>query len=272
MAISYSETQCFKTCRKMHDWQYKRGLRPIDKAEALFFGTAIHSALELIYRDFPLDVALAALDELDDVNRAKARAMITRYHERYFVDEDAPAVVDVEKWLKCSFGPHEYIGRADAIIEREDGLWIVEHKTAASVDDGYMQRVKIDTQSMLYVIAAQIEYGRPVAGVIYDVLVKPAIRLKKTEAIEDFEARCLEDVGAEDFVRVEMRFDEDDLTEAECEFIVCCQDMAGCDIPYKNTGACNAIGRQCPFLCLCCEKDECARAKLIEERFTQKEK
>lgn len=277
MAISYSETQCFKTCQKMHEWQYIKGIRPKEKAEALLFGTAIHSALEMLYKDMPLGAALSALDELDDVNRAKARALITRYHEKYMtmpVD-----VVAVEQWVKHLFGGdyycgnEEFIGRIDAIIDEDGRRWIVEHKTATSVDDAYLARIQIDTQSMLYILAAREEFGE-IEGVIYDILIKPAIRLKKAESIEEFEERCLADVDGENFIRVHQRFTEDDLSDARLEFRLICADIDARKrglFPYKNTGACNAIGRTCPYLCLCCEKSEDKLKQLIEERFTIKE-
>lgn len=272
MAISYSETQCFKTCRKMHEWQYIKGIRPKDKAEALFFGSAIHSALEMLYKDMPLEAALSALDELDDVNRAKGRALIKKYHEKYMtmpVD-----VVAVENWVRHQFGNQEFVGRIDAIIEQDGRRWIVEHKTATSVDDAYMERVKIDTQSMLYVLAAEEEFG-DIEGVIYDILIKPAIRLKKSESVEEFEARCMADVDGENFVRVLQRFSPKDLSEAIADFIVCSCEINGCKqgtlTAYRNTGACNAIGRACPYLCLCCEKKPDKLADLIAAKFTVKE-
>lgn len=277
MAISYSETQAFKTCQKMHEWQYTKGIRPKEKAEALFFGSAIHSALEMLYKDMPLGAALSALDELDDVNRAKARALITRYHEKYMtmpVD-----VVAVEQWVKHTFGEdsifgkQEFIGRVDAIIEQDGRRWIVEHKTATSVDEAYLERVQIDTQSMLYILAAREEFGE-IEGVIYDILIKPAIRLKKAESIEEFEERCLADVDGENFVRVQQRFTEYDLEDARLEFRLLCIDIDARKkgmMAYRNTGACNAIGRTCPYLCLCCEKSEDKLKQLIEERFTVKE-
>lgn len=275
MAISYSETQCFKTCRKMHEWQYIKGIRPKDKAEALFFGSAIHSALEMLYKDMPLDAALSALDELDEVNRAKARALISHYFAQNMAGGWNPEdVLDVEKWVKSSFGGHDFIGRLDAVIRVNGRVWVMEHKTATAVDDDYIERIKIDTQSMLYVLAAREEYGE-VAGVIYDVLIKPSIRQKKSETIEDFEARCMEEVTAENFVRVYHWFSDDDLEEAKQEFMACSQAIKDCEYgmvrPYRNTGACNAIGRACPYLCLCCEKKPDKLADLIAAKFTVKE-
>lgn len=275
MATSYSETQAFKTCQKMHEWQYTKGIRPIEKADALYFGSAIHSALEELYKDMPLDAALSVLDELDDTNRAKARALISHYFAQYMASQWNPdCVLDVEKWVKCSFGGHAYIGRLDAVISIDGKTWIVEHKTATSVDEGYVERVKIDTQSMLYILAAREEYGE-VEGVIYDVLIKPAIRIKKSETLEAFEARCIEDVTAENFVRVLQRFSDEDLEEAKQEFMACCQAIKDCEYgmvkPYRNTGACNAIGRPCPYLCLCCERKPARLAELIEAKFSVKE-
>ncbi len=57
-------------------------------------------------------------------------------------------------------------GKADAIVQRSDGMYLLEHKTAASIDGNYLDKLWTDTQIALYCYYLR-ELGYPIVGVIY---------------------------------------------------------------------------------------------------------
>jgi len=73
----------------------------------------------------------------------------------------------------------EFAGKIDGIVRLEDGrLAVLEHKTTSeslSSDSLLWKRLRIDTQSSLYMLAAR-ELGYDVSTVLYDVVRKPMIR------------------------------------------------------------------------------------------------
>jgi hypothetical protein len=67
--------------------------------------------------------------------------------------------------------------------------YLVEHKTASTVDEEYWQRLLIDQQVTIYMLAARAK-SLDVAGVIYTVCRKPKLRPKslKSKEFEPFMA------------------------------------------------------------------------------------
>jgi hypothetical protein len=76
--------------------------------------------------------------------------------------------------------PVVYQGRIDLIIEKDDGYWIVDHKTAAQFAD--TAHLNMDEQCGSYFWAASVMLGLDIRGVIYSELrkkvPKPARALK----------------------------------------------------------------------------------------------
>lgn len=75
--------------------------------------------------------------------------------------------------------PVHYRGRLDMIVRDQNGrYWIVDHKTAARIDDDYFLKLDMDEQCGSYLWAAQKEaqeYDLPwkeIDGVIYNVMKK----------------------------------------------------------------------------------------------------
>ena len=62
------------------------------------------------------------------------------------------------------------VGRIDLIIERKDGWWIIDHKTAGTLYD--TRGLDVDEQVTAYAYLVWRKYGIVPAGVIYNVLLK----------------------------------------------------------------------------------------------------
>lgn len=81
-------------------------------------------------------------------------------------------------------------GRIDEVIELNGELWLQENKTKSRIDISVLQdTIPENIQVMFYAVAASIKYGRPVRGVIYNVIRKPGQRQRQKESDEDFVKR-----------------------------------------------------------------------------------
>jgi hypothetical protein len=252
LTVSHSELRTFLTCPTKHRFQY--GLQresAAPKADVLTKGGQI-------------DVACAALEgggveETTWPEDPSCRALV-RAWDNYWPND----FVAEEHHVKFRFELQpglELIGEFDAIGTYQGRRVILERKSSSediSPGSAYWQRVELsDAQVSLYLLAAE-RLGLGVTEILYDVLRKPALRLKKGETPVAFEQRCLETI-AED---PEHYFQRKILTRNERERAAHVRDVTGTvrlvqaaaflgeDTP-RNTGSCWAFGRPCEFYPVC---------------------
>ena len=209
--LTYSALNTFRNCPRKYKNRYLDNLRPRERAEALSFGSVIHTAIELWYRspdtESRLPDVLAYIDEafenrVVDSNQMVqwhlATAMIRGYAERYATEEFE--VVEVEKEFVGEIRNPDtgrqsqtfrIAGKVDGIVRCHDGLYLLEHKTASTVDASYLDKLWTDTQIALYCYYLR-ELGYPIVGVIYNVLLKSRLKQGKGETQEEYKARHAE--------------------------------------------------------------------------------
>ena len=162
----------------------------------MLFRSLVHAALERWWSDAQhkapsLDATLAVLDaEPDPFVRARARAMLTVYHEAWHVDAaERFDVIGVELPFECDLvnpatgatsRTFRLAGKLDALCrERTTGrVLIVEHKTSSedlTPGGDYHARLRMDSQVSTYFAGAR-SLGYEPAACLYDVLRKPAMR------------------------------------------------------------------------------------------------
>lgn len=209
--LTYSALNTFRNCPRKYKHRYLDNLRPREKADALSFGGIIHSAIELWYRSVAdgnrLGRVLVFIDEQfplragDDSQKASwhlARAMFTGYAARY--DSEDFEIVEVEKLFNSEIRNPDtgrpsqtfvMAGKVDGIVRRPDGMYLLEHKTASSIDASYLDKLWTDTQIALYSFHLR-QLGYPIVGVIYNVLLKSRLKQKAGESEAEFESRRAE--------------------------------------------------------------------------------
>ncbi|RLS67903.1 MAG: PD-(D/E)XK nuclease family protein [Planctomycetota bacterium] len=209
--LTYSALNTFRNCPRKYKNRYLDNLRPRERAEALSFGSVIHTAIELWYRSQNAESRLQdVLSYIDDAfeNRVVdsnqmvqwhlATAMIRGYAERYATEEFE--VVEVEKEFVGEIRNPDtgrqsqtfrIAGKVDGIVRCHDGLYLLEHKTASTVDASYLDKLWTDTQIALYCYYLR-ELGYPIVGVIYNVLLKSRLKQGKGETQEEYEVRHAE--------------------------------------------------------------------------------
>ena len=87
-------------------------------------------------------------------------------------------------------------GKVDAIVKRPDGMYLLEHKTASTIDASYLDKLWTDTQIALYSHYLR-ELGYPIVGVIYNVLLKSRLQQKAGESEAEYAARRMELAGSD---------------------------------------------------------------------------
>jgi RecB family exonuclease len=209
--LTYSALNTFRNCPRKYKNRYLDQLRPRERPEVLSFGSVVHSAIELWYRSqvgmARLETVLNAIDQAFG-NRAGdsqqlaawhlATAMMRGYAERYETEDFE--IVEVEKEFNGEIRNPEtgrlsqtfrMAGKVDAIVRCHDGLYLLEHKTASTVDANYLDKLWTDTQIALYCYYLR-ELGYPIVGVIYNVLLKSRLKQGKGETQAEYEARKAE--------------------------------------------------------------------------------
>ena len=205
-AIStYSMWSLFKNCRKACEWRYLHELVPLEKDRNLALGTVVHQSLEVWHSTRNLDAVLDTVDRAypnrgQDADQKRewhlATAMMKGYAARYATEEFE--VVALEKTFEgkivnpatgASSRSFILAGKVDGVVRIGDEHYLLEHKTASQVDGDYLERLWTDFQIVLYSRYVEQTLGTPLAGVLYNVLVKARLTQSRGETESEYEAR-----------------------------------------------------------------------------------
>ena len=300
MTTSYSMWSLFRNCRKAAHWRYLKELVPLENDQHLSFGSLIHGCLEVWHQSRDL---AAVLDRVDRacVNRAQdeeqrrvwhlATAMMRGYAARYPTEDFE--VVALEKEFQGEIINPEtgaasrsfvLAGKVDGIVRIGDQHFLLEHKTAATIDASYLERLWTDFQITLYASYVEQALGIRVAGILYNVLVKARLQQSAGETEAEFEARRADLVAKsktgkssakrrmpethdefqarlaakyaepEMFHRELLYLSRDQFTTLRSELWELTQaflDARRRDVWYQNTSFCFQYGKPCPYFALC---------------------
>ena len=208
MTSTYSMWSLFRNCRKACEYRYEIGLVPREKDPNLSFGSLIHECLQTWHGTRDLAAVIDFIDRVcasrrddDSVRRDwhLARAMMTGYAARYPQEEFE--VVALEKTFEgpiinpatgASSRSFVLAGKVDGIVRIGGDHYILEHKTAATIDADYLERLWTDFQIAIYSYYVEQALGIPITGVIYNVLGKARLQQSKGETEEEYQTRRAE--------------------------------------------------------------------------------
>lgn len=214
---THSMLKTFRRCPKQAEYKYVERLKPKTLGKPLKRGTWIHKLLEVKYQAIKDG---AGQKESEEAWRAE-HARLSAKFEKLFDDErdyygDLPEeillVMEAYEWHygQDSWIIHEieflievdlpdgsiYRGKVDLLIEDQFGLWIVDHKSHASLPK--LEYRILDSQSADYVWAA-LKAKIPIQGHIWNYirwkapsipklayLGKPTQRLSKSACDTDY--------------------------------------------------------------------------------------
>jgi hypothetical protein len=205
---TYSFWNAFRNCRKLNEWRYIHELVPIASDPALSFGSLIHRSLEVWHLHRDLEAALDVIDrELPERARDErqrrdwhlATAMMRGYAKRYPTEDFE--VVALEKTFQgpitnpatgAASRTFVLAGRVDGIVRMDGRNYLLENKTAASIDASYLEKLWTDFQIALYSHYVSETLGLPISGVVYNILGKTRLQQGIGETEDEFEARRAE--------------------------------------------------------------------------------
>lgn len=273
---SGSSLSVWRTCRKRYEFEYERKLSLKGYSSALGLGSMVHKFIEGFH--LGVDPLILARQEAgafmekhpDHVTTVqedlkKAIAMFNAWRDYWatvdsysFAQKDLEFIdVEAEWAYPVNMGPDlVHAGKRDGYLKHKKlgKHFLYELKTAAlGGEDNYIHRLKLDHQISANILALK-KAGKPVDGVFYDVIFKPAIRLKKNETADEFVERygqVMRDEPALYFKRVLVDRLPATLEEYERETVVQMSEINGGALRYRNTSACMKFGSLCPFFNLC---------------------
>lgn len=283
-----SAMKTFRNCKREFFWKYLMRLRHRRIEENLVVGSGFHNVVAEWYtskftmqsladreakrmrKQFVEGQEFLDQESYQDCLDATASftGMMMGYAGNYKLDKKKWKVIFAEQQFSIpmtSIRGHKFLfrGMIDLLVEeRETGrVILVEHKTASRITPGYVDRLPIDTQSRSYMYAARV-LGYPVDHVIYNVVRKCQLRLKKDESPNMFHARIAQDYFDRPefyFFRTELKYTEADLEAFEFEVGQVHDELMhvaeiGPENPRSwgiNDAHCNKWGRPCPYLDLC---------------------
>lgn len=206
LVTTYSFWNSYRTCPRACAWRYLDELAPIDRSTNLRFGSLIHRCLEawhhrgdLLEVQELIDGACAAADGDTQAAWHLATAMMQGYAMRY--PAETFTVVALERIFN---GPlvnpitgkssrrFTLAGKVDGLVELNGEIFLLEHKTASTIDGEYLEKLWMDFQILLYAAAMERFGNLRIAGVIYNILVKAKLRQGQGETEEDFRQRAAE--------------------------------------------------------------------------------
>lgn len=182
----------FRRCVRLHHYRYVLGLGE-PSTDTQEFGKVGHSVLETLLRAQMGDVIANAvvmqgipMDLPDAYEAARLSALIDGYRLRW--ESTRWEVLGVEVPFEYELAGHIINGRMDGIVrDLADGrVYVLEHKfTSSDTSPGsaYWERLTLDAQVSIYCDAAAM-LGYDCAGVIYDVIGKPALKPKLATPVE----------------------------------------------------------------------------------------
>lgn len=178
-AIHVTAVKAFLKCRLAWYFSSEKPwglyLEPITHKEALAYGTVIHKCMQVYY-----DLGTPLLETYEKVildydlfadTIELGRKMLAGYTKWAVVHDKGLKTIATETNWHVKVNRYWLEGTYDRLVEKDDGLWVMDFKTTASQATSW---TATDLQATAYVTAARAIYGDDVRGIIFRFLRKKA--------------------------------------------------------------------------------------------------
>jgi len=215
--------------------------RDLSRAEKIIDGRVVDNPLGLV------------LDDKESRTRVHTRGLL-RAHVKKLEKLDWKTIF-VERQFELNADGHRYLGKIDGLIQRSDGLWIVEHKAYTKLDRDVLTAIPTDAQILKYIWAAR-RLGYPVNGAIYTIGKKSALRGRVGETDAQLDKRmseAYEEADPETIIHHEVvRPGKDDVQRCLEGAAVTAQEIADDTTWVRHENSCNG-GKfgMCPLFRIC---------------------
>ena len=260
--FDYTALDTFLTCRRKYYWMMIRNLRSQYVAPALDFGGALHTALAAYYAS-GLESALKVFKEVykdregDDLRTvANGEKLLCTYADKYrsepFKVIEGGGKPALEIGFIVPMGDVMYAGRLDALVDWSGQLFVLEHKSTASMQSNYFKQFSPNMQVDGYIYGAAAYTGRKCHGCIINAMEvwkdvkRPTERTKKPEDHFARDPQTRTEAELEDFANQVNSIVED---------VLYCEELMGeekiKDAFYQNKHSCMNYRYDCPYRQLC---------------------
>ena len=214
VSVSHSSLADFNKCKRYYKLRHMDLLFPKIKKSALRFGGIFHASVERMYKTGELQSSLSHIEEeiskvdttffgqKDHSDLEWSKTVLVAASKAWF---SRFYLSDLEKGVEVIQLERKYRGLpiynpssgyksikatlsfiSDMVVRRPDGLYLVEYKTAAKIGDDYIAELDIDHQVSTYIFYLEMKLKEKIQGILYRVLKKPGIRLRKKETPDQF--------------------------------------------------------------------------------------
>lgn len=205
---THSSIGAFRRCPRLYRYKYRDGVRPVEEAQPLRLGSAVHKGIDSYYKGNDASVAIATAIE----GYQQKPAWCKTPEQRYEWEIEAVTVANLLNgyfwyWDRPETPPHLRVARVlfsemafevDAPVEgwRDAGkidrgvvlgdgrVAVKETKTASNPGDDYWARLDLDDQITRYLMVAQAK-GIEAVTVLYDVMRKPSMGPRMVPQLDD---------------------------------------------------------------------------------------
>lgn len=263
--LTTSSERAFRTCQRLYLYRYKYGYRAKERPHFFTFGTAVHSLLEAWY--LGRSQGVAELEWPSDEDEARGLAMMDAYmRHRGSPELEGWTVLQTEAEFAIGMSGFTLAGKIDMIVRDQGGdTWLVEHKTASSAPNA--SKLTMDPQLLNYLLACEsllLENNlfSDVKGCIYNVLIKPKIKPRKGESLDDYQSRVFALIVLDPdayFIRHKVETHPRLISHARTLNLDIAESMAmsaRAGVYPQNPYACHGYGYTCEFLDVCQGKHE----------------
>lgn len=216
--LTYSLLSKFVVCPERFRLAAVEGYSESGLRKALEFGNAFHHALEKSpqpYAKSVMDYQRKLLEgtsihptqreeleilmaQVEGVLHGYERIWATDHASMQFIHReqvfDVPYQLDMQPGVRTI----RLRGKWDGVYREAKDFnrpWLFETKTKSDIDsDGLQRTLPQDLQTMLYVTTLETVLREPIAGVLYNVIRRPSIYVRKGESIQQYANRLKEDV------------------------------------------------------------------------------
>lgn len=234
------------------------------------FGSFVHAAIDAFYSRKDWRGRLRAIYRKilmeGKVDREKAEvdmnlctAVMNVYESYYRLDRKLKFIA-IEKKFEVSVRGFKRRGKIDGGFyypQQLKSAWLMEHKTKSRFNETtLLQKVSFDFQNLYYAEAFQESEKISIAGILYNVIRKPQLKLRAGETYGSFLDRVQADIHERKewyFTRWEITFSPEQLNrwkaevDAKAKWVT---EMLTGKVWYRNEHACDQPF-ECEFLAAC---------------------
>ena len=212
LKLSYSRVSTFLDCKKKYYWKYVVGIELNRFNQNFIIGNSVHHGVYKLYEGAKNPV-LSTKKYFNKERNQLRKDLLVNAKDEQILNEKEPVVLGMiegyGRVYKKQLKKIKHISNEHHIeYEIEDGivvtmffdnilkvgkkLFVHELKTARTLTPDYVNNIKNDLQSNMYFYLGNRSQGKKkkwLSGIVYDVIKKPSIRMKKTEDKKQFLAR-----------------------------------------------------------------------------------